>query len=653
MLRQQPPSFIRDGFVLSRLSIVAVLLLISHPSFVLGQGCGPGFTACTCGANLIACVYATYHPGECVWEYQGCMTAVPPDSPPAAPGSPAPSGGSCAAPQIARGPGQARVTTAGVRPRDSSGSGGMFIDPVPDLQRPDGSGITTNQAILGDSTKGTPVQGAAADSASRVVLRIPACKKGKTLQVTVLNTYNGDPDELEAAPKGDPADVGTLSSIGGSEKDSELTVTANWMTKDGQAMAFAVYRPPEDFVRQHSPDPSDSTAKSRAVYFRVKPTDSDKESDISVDSFTLLRPPVVFVHGLWDDPIEWNTFPLYSQQFWKAMFSSRKASYNVPLTNPFIVSAPMTAVPNSPSYPATLLKTEGNVNQLGFDFAAPFVTGTIQEAITDFRGGANAEKVPAAAAQADVVGHSMGGLVARQITRADYYLSEKSSFLSGNIHKIITIATPHFGSPLANLLFQDQCAANALAYGGYLVLGTPVQLSDGTITHGAVYDLQGAADGSSGGVSLWLSILNGGQVVPVAEVAGKYSTQDPALGGTFLQLLTRTAPAYCYLSNLGHPSPLLQYTGPGAWKGIFNNQDNDALVSKTSALAGRSAGEVRSVTDNVIHAGGYLKLLGFQTSTPELESQDTSGGSIAGNVMYLLNASVACKDSGFCYFREF
>jgi len=526
----------------------------------------------------------------------------------------------------------------------------MFIDPVPDLQTSDGSGITANKAILGDNTKGIPVQAVAADSASRVVLRIPACRKDKTLKVTVLNTNDGDP---AAAPKGDPADVGTLSSIGGSEKDSELTVTANWKTKDGQPMAFAVYRPPEDFVRQHSPDPSDQTAKSRDVYFRVKPTDSDNESDISVNSFKLLRPPVVLVHGLWDDPVEWNTFPLYSQEPWIDMFSSRTASYNVPLKNPFIVSAPMTAVPNGPGYPAIVLKTKGNVNQLAFEFAAPFVTGTIQEAIREFRNGANAEKIPAAAAQADVVGHSMGGLVARQITRADYYYSEGSSFRSGNIHKIITIATPHFGSPLANLLFQDPCAENALARNGYLVLGTPVQLSDGTITHGAAYDLQGAADGSSGGVSLWLSMLNGSGRAPVAEVAGKYSTQDPALGGTFLNLLMDVAPAYCYLSNLGHPSPLLQYTGPGAWKGIFNGQDNDALVSKNSALAGRSAGEVRSVTDNVIHAGGYLPLIGFQTSTPELDSQDTSGGSIAGNVLYLLNASVACKDSGFCYFRKF
>jgi hypothetical protein len=64
----------------------------------------------------------------------------------------------------------------------------------------------------------------------------------------------------------------------------------------------------------------------------------------------------------------------------------------------------------------------------------------------------------AAVTQVDVVGHSMGGLVARARIKYDgWFYSAPSNLGKGDIHKIVTIGTPHQGTPFGDLLAQNQC----------------------------------------------------------------------------------------------------------------------------------------------------------------------------------------------------
>ena len=60
--------------------------------------------------------------------------------------------------------------------------------------------------------------------------------------------------------------------------------------------------------------------------------------------------------------------------------------------------------------------------------------------------------------RADVVGHSMGGLFAREFIRNKFENENSTSYLSfnqGAVRRLITLGTPHYGSPLANILFAD------------------------------------------------------------------------------------------------------------------------------------------------------------------------------------------------------
>ena len=67
-----------------------------------------------------------------------------------------------------------------------------------------------------------------------------------------------------------------------------------------------------------------------------------------------------------------------------------------------------------------------------------------------------AEEAGVVARQVDVVGHSMGGLVARWFLDKTLASSGEGEYLIDPVHKLITVGTPHDGSELANALLSFQ-----------------------------------------------------------------------------------------------------------------------------------------------------------------------------------------------------
>ena len=82
------------------------------------------------------------------------------------------------------------------------------------------------------ATQGKHVSAVAADGAARVIIRIPANSAGEVLQLTLL-------DENGSAGQ---ADLGSLSTVNGTEKTGSLQVTAD--IANGHPMAFGfIIRP--------------------------------------------------------------------------------------------------------------------------------------------------------------------------------------------------------------------------------------------------------------------------------------------------------------------------------------------------------------------------------------------------------------------------
>ena len=167
----------------------------------------------------------------------------------------------------------------------------------------------------------------------------------------------------------------------------------------------------------------------------------------------------------------------------------------------------------------------------------------------------------------------MGGDISRTMFLLSTFLSN-NTFGAGPINKLITIATPHLGTPVAAdmLLSSNTCARNVLASDGDIALQS-VTFS-GQTADGAVYDLEG--NGYGAGLSAALSNLKSSQPFPTAYIAGIATSTN--LKG--LSCLFCNAEA---LRILCSGDPLATDLTASKWTTIFG-QNNDTVVPLDSAL---------------------------------------------------------------------
>ena len=469
-----------------------------------------------------------------------------------------------------------------------------LLDPVPSLLN--GAAVTTSVNVL--ASKGRLVQGTAADSASELVLRIPANAVGEQFTITVIN----DQGQQSTSSIED----GGLGAIGTSSfTSSQLTVTA--VTTTSGPMAFAIYGSPLDFPR---PEGQDVSSSERFITLQVQALDTRL---LSQTSLTLLRPPLVLIHGLWASPQSWSDFtPLTTDPRWvinKADYSKiiggQIKSYSPPVPSwarGSIVSSPASA--------------------LGFAYNAPTVLLQINGFINSFKKGTNPANVPVAGVQADIVAHSMGGDITRTMPMIKQFYSP-TTFALGFVHKVITIGTPHWGSPLATMLLNNnnECVRGVLTQSGSPSF-TSVTFQNGTTTTGGVSDLRG--DGFGGGLSLALQKLQKPipHPLPTALIQGLESQSQ--LDGLDTSPVALSIRILCFGDSLaGH------LTSSG-WPKIFG-QDSDSIVPALSEVAGLSD---FTLVNGVIHSQSS-ELLGFGPPA-ELDS----AGGIPDTVINLLNTPV-------------
>lgn len=469
-----------------------------------------------------------------------------------------------------------------------------MLDPVPSLLN--GPMVTNNPNTL--ATKGRVVQGIAADSATQVVLRVPANSVGEQFAFTVIN------DQGQQSTSS--AEDGGLGAIGSSAFTASQISVAAVSTSKGP-MAFAIYGVPVDFPR---PDGQDSGETERFITLNVLAQDTGMSSNTSV---TILRPPLTLIHGLWGSPDSWDNFtPLIDDP----RFSILRADYSA-VIGPQIKSYK----PSYPSWAVSSLKS-AQQNSLGFAYNAPIVGKQMAAFITQFKLGANPESIPVAAVQVDVVAHSMGGDITRTFPQFKQFYNN-TTFALGYVHKVITIGTPHWGSPLATHLVDnnDQCVRGILALSGSPSF-TSVTFNNGTTTTGGVGDLEG--DGFGGGLSPALQKLQNpiSHPLPTALVQGLESQGQ--LDGL------NNSPAAEYIRIFCFTDYLARHLTSSGWPQVFN-QDSDSIVPALSEVAGLTD---FTLVNGVIHSSS-AELLGFG---PPAEL-DAAGG-IPGTVTDLLNTPV-------------
>jgi len=412
----------------------------------------------------------------------------------------------------------------------------ILIDPVvAGLLK--GPAVTTNVNAIAAATTGF-VQGGSADGTAQIVLRIPAAKAGQSFTVTVINdqgqTSTSVPNDGGVMALG--ASLGTLAS--------SLSVNAV-STREGPE-AFAIYRGPVNFSR----GTQDDGLTTRSVSLSSASTSGTTSTPV-----TVARPAVILVHGLWGDAASFDNFtPLITD----ANFNINYAVYDNLITG---------ITKTVPAFSSGIESTI-EANSLGFAYNAPGVLTQINNFIAAYRTSANIASV-----KADIVAHSMGGDISRTAFLLKNFLSN-NTFAAGPINKLITVATPHLGTPVAAdmLTNNNTCVRNTLA--GYGDIALQSVTFSGQTAHGAVFDLEG--DGFGGGLSMALKNLKPVQPFVTAYIAGIATSGN--LNG--LNCLFCNAEA---LRILCSGDPLATDLTSTNWPTIFG-QDNDTIVPLDSAL---------------------------------------------------------------------
>jgi len=291
-------------------------------------------------------------------------------------------------------------------------------DPNNPCRDPGSPNISTNPTLL--STCGSPIKGVASDGVNPLLVRTEA---GLTGTACYEITSTGPPDP------------GTIQT-------SSIATTGVGSLFYG----FSLYTPPAAYG-----DPSDSRPVNMMFAFTPQGTMTNT-TNITITT-TIVRPPVVLIHGLWSSAASWSDD-----------FLRRTKPANLYTTY-------------AADYAAT--------NAASFATNQARVQGFVAEAIRQIRG------KQYAATQADVIGHSMGGILTRLYAGLPQY-TRVDNLNMGDVHRMITLDTPHIGTNFANLLVDLHVATPAATE------TTVNNLTHGSMTQGAVCDLAQNSTGLQG-----------------------------------------------------------------------------------------------------------------------------------------------------------
>jgi pimeloyl-ACP methyl ester carboxylesterase len=302
---------------------------------------------------------------------------------------------------------------------------------------------------------------------------------------------------------------------------------------------FSQFTPPKFF---------DGTGDNRTVdvEFSFTPNIGNGNTSRLRAQLQLVRPPVVLVHGLWSNGAAWSG---------DYTGSARNNSFRS-------VEAADYAATNASSF---------SINNQRVKTAAAAAIGT-------------SRRKGWAATQVDVVGHSMGGLLTRLYADATDY-KRPDNLGQGDVRRLITLDTPHWGSSFANLLvaLHNGTAAEA-TYAEATVTG----LTGGNMLQGAVCDL---SENSTALAALGSTALRSQAITATGGPNGSVANPAPYWGGatvfglnSFEEALTRT---FCAQWSGRGVCARRDFHLPRATVDAYRfREGNDAVVSLTSQGGG-------------------------------------------------------------------
>lgn len=334
---------------------------------------------------------------------------------------------------------------------------------------------------------------------------------------------------------------------------------------NGSYYALSLIRAPNDMSGR-----DESRVQISATYA------NGSQSLTATESITVTHPPVLLVHGMWSGP-----------ETWKSVFTGPYPGFEI----------------HRVDYSADAAKS--------FTVSGETLGAKVREVLKNRR-----DRNRISTSQVSVVAHSMGGLVARQhvadYNGQTYYLPE--NFGQGNFHKLVTIGTPHWGSPLCALV---------------------VKIRDESLVRGVLLDVarKSGVDIESGAIDAMcpgsedLKEL-GETPIPTHTVVGwiKDTRIEPFSFKKFGSFLFESAKNLVKIDlatgdpGIVNPSEFFgalftQFAAEGAAFGytdLYSADRTDILVTKVSQIGGIAT---YSEFDKTLHSNSYVTEQEFETGS--------------------------------------
>lgn len=270
------------------------------------------------------------------------------------------------------------------------------------------------------ATGGRAINGVVADGVTQVLLRA----KVPTAGTATFSVQGGAASDGQVSPNRNSSDTNPLPW--GPTAENIASVLTN-----NQHFVYALYRAPADFARPGVD--ADLTAKKRdaTLVMTFTPTNGTAGTPQQIP-MTIVRPPVVVLPDLWSDCFEWAGSP-----------GSIMSSDTPPEEQPFNISCV--------SYDKTI--------QHGLVANGEAVPSGITNALDGLRA------IGLAGTQVDIIGHGIGGLLARRYIQAVSFL-RFDNFYEGSINRLLMLQTPNLGMRLADELVKVRAFAKTRIVSG-------------------------------------------------------------------------------------------------------------------------------------------------------------------------------------------
>jgi len=258
----------------------------------------------------------------------------------------------------------------------------------------------------------------------------------------LLRMHATESVEFSIADNNQNCNLGTLKTRDlSSSRCDVLKVEPENVGENGECV-FAVYESPKNS------EDSGKIKSGKNIEIQYKPS---SKKDFETQALKIYPPPVLLVHGLWSEPKKWGE---------STSIISCSGCMPSQVTNGL-----KGFLENNGYKDAVFAVDYKNVKDANFPaaesfdpqttrFGVPQLKSKIEEVLKIYR-----EK-DIAISQVDVVGHSMGGLIARSLvkyTGDDYKYRRLDNYMQGDFNKLITIGTPHHGTRVADLLVHGKC----------------------------------------------------------------------------------------------------------------------------------------------------------------------------------------------------